>query len=62
MERADLMLRIKSLTIGQAILYLLTAVFRRRVSGELVTGTSKLFNVSIRKRLTGDGGQSVLAV
>jgi hypothetical protein len=43
-------------------LYSPTAVFERGVGGELVTGTSKLFNVSIRKRLTGDGGQSVLAV
>ena len=61
-EREDLMLRIESLTTGQAILYSPTAVFGRGVGGELVTGTSKLFNVSIRKRLTGDGGQSVLAV
>ena len=61
-DRESLMRRIESLTTGKAIIYSPSAVYGRYESGELITGTSKLISVSIRRRITCDGGQSVLAV
>jgi hypothetical protein len=37
-------------------------VLGRDDSGDLITGTSRFIKVRIRKRITSDGGQSVLAV
>ncbi|OAG08656.1 uncharacterized protein CC84DRAFT_1086658 [Paraphaeosphaeria sporulosa] len=61
-DRESLMRRIESLTTGMAMIYSPNAVYGRHESGELITGTSKLINISIRRRITCDGGQSVLAV
>jgi hypothetical protein len=61
-DRDSLMRRIESLTTGKAIIYSPSAVLDRDEHGNLVTGTSKMINVSIRTRITSDGGQSVLAV
>jgi DNA helicase HerA-like ATPase len=61
-DREDLMLRIEGLTTGKALLYSPNAVLGRDKSGTLITGASRLIKVSIRRRITSDGGQSVLAV
>jgi DNA helicase HerA-like ATPase len=61
-DREDLMRDIESLTTGKAIVYSPNAVLGRDDNGNLITSTSTLIKVSIRKRITSDGGQSVLAV
>jgi hypothetical protein len=61
-NRDSLMQRIESLTTGMAIIYSPNAVLGCDEGGNLITGTSRMVNVSIRKRITSDGGQSVLAV
>lgn len=58
----NLMRRIESLTTGTAIIYSPNAVLGRDECGNLITGTSRMINVNIRRRITSDGGQSVLAV
>jgi DNA helicase HerA-like ATPase len=60
--REELMLKIESLTTGEALLYAPNAVLGRDDSGNLITGTSRFIKVGIRRRITSDGGQSVLAV
>jgi DNA helicase HerA-like ATPase len=61
-DREDLMLKIESLRTGEALVYSPNAVLGRDDSGDLITGTSRFIKVRIRKRITSDGGQSVLAV
>jgi hypothetical protein len=61
-DREDLMLKVEGLTTGKALLYSPNAVLGRDESGNLITGTSRFIKVSIRRRITSDGGQSVLAV
>ncbi|KAJ4377270.1 hypothetical protein N0V83_000094 [Neocucurbitaria cava] len=58
----SLMRRIESLTTGRAMVYSPSAVFGCDESGNLITGTSRFVSVNVRKRITSDGGQSVLAV
>lgn len=61
-DRERLMHRIESLMTGEALLYSPNAILGRDESGDLITGTSRLIDVSIRRRITSDGGQSVLAI
>jgi DNA helicase HerA-like ATPase len=61
-SREELMLKIEGLTTGEALLYSPDAVLGRDDSGDLITGTGRFIKVSIRRRITSDGGQSVLAV
>ncbi|ORY10233.1 hypothetical protein BCR34DRAFT_655175 [Clohesyomyces aquaticus] len=61
-ERDSLMQRIENLRTGKAIVYSPNAVLGHDQSGNLIMGTSRMVNVSIRRRLTNDGGQSILAV
>jgi hypothetical protein len=61
-NRDDLMRRIESLKMGQVILYSPSAVLGFDDHNRLVTGTSRMIDVRVRRRLTSDGGQSVLAV
>jgi hypothetical protein len=61
-DREDLMLKIESLRTGEALVYSPNAVLGRDDSGDLITGTSRFIKVRIRRRITSDGGQSVLAV
>jgi DNA helicase HerA-like ATPase len=51
-NRDGLMRRIESLTTGRAILY----------SPSAVLGTGMMIDVKIRRRITSDGGSSILAV
>ncbi|EOA85957.1 uncharacterized protein SETTUDRAFT_110877 [Exserohilum turcica Et28A] len=61
-SRNDLMRRIESLKTGQAIVYSPNTVLGFDDYGKLIMGTSGMINVRVRRRLTSDGGQSVLAV
>ena len=61
-DRESLMRRIESLTTGTAMIYSPNAVFGCDESGNLTTGTSRFVSVNVRRRITRDGGQSVLAV
>src|SRR5690349_9013825 len=61
-NRDDLMQRIESLATGQAIIYSPNSIIARDERGNSVTGASRMLKVSIRKRITSDGGQSMLAV
>ncbi|KAH4855058.1 hypothetical protein HBH77_001730 [Parastagonospora nodorum] len=60
--REDLMLKIEGLRTGEALVYSPNAVLGRDDSGDLITGTSRFIKVRIRRRITSDGGQSMLAV
>jgi DNA helicase HerA-like ATPase len=53
---------IESLRTGTALVYSSNAVLGKKENGDLVKGTGRLLKVSIRKRVTADGGQSVLCV
>ncbi|XP_014550320.1 hypothetical protein COCVIDRAFT_31906 [Bipolaris victoriae FI3] len=61
-NRDDLMRRIESLKTGQAIVYSPNTILGSDDYGNLIMGTSGMIDVRIRRRLTSDGGQSVLAV
>ncbi|KAH7398931.1 hypothetical protein DE146DRAFT_719015 [Phaeosphaeria sp. MPI-PUGE-AT-0046c] len=61
-EHDTLLRRIERLTTGRAIVYSPSAVLGYDDSGNLIMGTSKMIDVTIRERLTNDGGRSVLAV
>jgi hypothetical protein len=58
----NLLQEIESLRTGTALVYSSTAVLGKNEDGDLLRGTSRLLKVSIRKRVTADGGQSVLCV
>jgi hypothetical protein len=56
------MQRIETLTTGKAMVYSPNSVFGRDDDGNLITGTGRFIDVSIRKRIMSDGGRSMLAV
>jgi len=58
----DVMQRIERLRTGRAIIYSPSAVLGLDKYDKLVMGTSRMIDVRIRKRLTSDGGRSILAV
>ncbi|KAI9667623.1 MAG: hypothetical protein M1821_000440 [Bathelium mastoideum] len=53
---------IESLRTGTALVYSSNAVLGKNENGDLLKGTSRLLEVNVRKRVTADGGQSVLSV
>lgn len=53
---------IERLKTGTALVYAPTAALGRDERGTLITGVGKMIEVNIRKRVTSDGGQSLLAV
>ena len=53
--------RIEGLSTGTAVVYSPNSVLDY-VDGKVTKGTGKMMTVNIRKRITADGGQSVLAV
>jgi hypothetical protein len=61
-EREMAMRAIEGLKTGTALVYSPNAALGRDDRGELVKGTGKFLKVSMRKRITSDGGQSVFAV
>ncbi|PQE17928.1 P-loop containing nucleoside triphosphate hydrolase protein [Rutstroemia sp. NJR-2017a WRK4] len=60
----DILLRqkIERLRTGEALVYAAGAVLDVLEDGELVKGTGRLLEVNIRKRVTADGGRSILSV
>jgi DNA helicase HerA-like ATPase len=60
--RDNLLRRIESLTTGRAIVYSPNAVLGLDKRGSLITGTGTMIDVKVRRRITSDGGRSVLAV
>jgi hypothetical protein len=61
-EHQIVMRAIENLKTGTALVYSPAAVISRDERGRLVKGTGQLLKIRVRKRVTSDGGQSVLAV
>jgi hypothetical protein len=61
-EHYIVMRTIEGLKTGTALVYSPNAVLGRDEKGELVKGTGKFMKVAMRKRITSDGGQSIMAV
>jgi hypothetical protein len=61
-ERGELLEKIEALRTGTALVYSSNAVLGKNEDGGLIKGVGKMLKVSIRKRVTVDGGMSVLAV
>ncbi|KAF2790806.1 hypothetical protein K505DRAFT_250411 [Melanomma pulvis-pyrius CBS 109.77] len=61
-DHTKLLLDIEGLRTGTALVYSTGAVLGKNEDGSLIKGTGKMIRVAIRKRVTSDGGQSVLAV
>jgi hypothetical protein len=57
-----LMSRVESLKTGTGLVYSSNAVLGWGRDDKLIKGIGKMMKLSIRKRITSDGGQSVLAV
>jgi hypothetical protein len=53
--------KVETLRRGNALVYVPNAVLGRNEDGSLIKGNGKLLEMKIRKRVTADGGQSVLA-
>ncbi|KAJ4293496.1 hypothetical protein N0V90_008779 [Kalmusia sp. IMI 367209] len=61
-DKEALMERIEGLTTGSAVVYSPNAVLGFDVDNQLLKGTGQMMTVKMRRRITADGGQSVLAV
>ena len=57
-----LMQRIEGLETGEALVYCPNTVLAKNDDGSLVKATGRLLKVNIRKRITQDGGESIMAV
>ena len=57
-----LMQRIDGLETGEALVYCPSTVLAKNDDGSLVKPTGRLLKVNIRKRITEDGGESIMAV
>lgn len=53
---------IESLKTGSGLVYSPNAVLGKQDDGTLAKGTGRLLKLNVRRRVTSDGGQSVLAV
>ena len=60
--KQDAVREIENLTTGTALVYSANAVLGKDEENGLVKGSSGLIKLDIRKRVTFDGGQSVLCV
>ena len=58
----NLFYKILNLRTGEALVFAPTAVVGKGLSGELVKATETLLRVFMRKRVTKDGGQSVVCM
>ena len=61
-DKEDLLSRIEALTTGTALVYSPKSVLGKNGDGDLVRGIGQLLKLDIRRRVTYDGGQSVLCV
>lgn len=57
-----IMRQIESLDTGEALVYSPSAVLGQNEDGSLVKAVGRLLKVSVRKRVTLDGGASIMAV
>ncbi|KAH6882413.1 hypothetical protein BKA58DRAFT_373282 [Alternaria rosae] len=61
-DNKALMQRIEGLETGEALVYCPNTVLTKNDDGSLVKATGRLLKVNIRKRITQDGGESIMAV
>lgn len=61
-DNKELFRKILNLRTGQALVFAPTAVLGKYDTGEWIKATEKLLKVSVRKRVTWDGGHSVVCV
>jgi hypothetical protein len=61
-DNKALMQRIEGLGTGEALVYCPSTVLGKNDDGSLVKATGQLLKVNIRKRITQDGGESIMAV
>ncbi|OCL07853.1 hypothetical protein AOQ84DRAFT_431976 [Glonium stellatum] len=61
-DEKTLFRNIVNLRTGEALVYAPTAALGKDLAGKLVKATEELLKVNIRKRVTWDGGQSVVCV
>jgi hypothetical protein len=61
-DNKALMQRIEGLETGEALVYCPSTVLGKNDDGSLVKATGQLLKVNIRKRITQDGGESIMAV
>jgi hypothetical protein len=57
-----LMQQIEGLNTGEALVYAPSAVLERNDDASLVKATGQLLKITIRKRITHDGGESIMAM
>jgi len=57
-----LMQRIEGLETGEALVYCPSTVLAKNDDGSLAKATGQLLKINIRKRITEDGGESIMAV
>ena len=58
----EILRQIESLETGEALVYAPNAVMGREEDGTLVKLPGQLLKLNIRKRITKDGGESIMAV
>jgi DNA helicase HerA-like ATPase len=58
----DTMRQIECLDTGEALVYSPNSVLEKNFDGSLVKATGRLIRLSIRKRITRDGGESIMAI
>lgn len=61
-DNKELFRKILNLRTGQALVFAPTAVLGKHDTGEWIKATEELLRVSVRKRVTWDGGHSVVCV
>ncbi|KAF2868573.1 hypothetical protein BDV95DRAFT_500042 [Massariosphaeria phaeospora] len=61
-DKHETLRRIETLTTGTALVYSSNAVLGKTEDGFLIKGDGRLLKLDIRKRVTSDGGQSVMSV
>lgn len=61
-EHVDIMRQIEELETGEALVFSPLAVLCKDHEGALVKATGRLMKLRIRKRVTADGGESIMAV
>lgn len=59
-SKENFLREIEKLRTGTALIFCSSAVLGMNEDGSLLRGTGRLLKVSVRKRVTADGGQSVL--
>jgi len=61
-DKQEAVREIENLTTGTALVYSANSVLGKDEEGNLIKGSGRMLKLDIRKRVTSDGGQSVLCV